>query len=534
MNSFKKIAIVIAAALTSTTLVATPANAAPTIVNTTMYDTTNGVQVIGGFATLTINTDTSTVATVTLSGVGSIVSASAGSNTTLLTPVNGYYQITTSNVGAGVSTLIISSPTAGTSTVTVTPITAGTGIPGTPVIKTISWTASGTLLVSQLYTTVYSAAGIAAPDATTNSVSIVAPKTAQSAAANVVANILVAPKDGNNNVISNGTLTVTVAGPGMIGLGTTQANAASQGRAVTGTAGQYFVNVFGDGTSGTSTITISSGSTVLATKTVIFAGDAATYTSTKGFSVYRVGSNGTDGSSTSYGVAVAVKDVNGNPVSNGTTVYATSASTSVATVSASTTTTSGVAYFAINGVAAGDVAITFANATTSPTVSTSAVVTIGNSVASSVTLAFDKTSYINGEKVQLTLKAVDASGKPISDIAASGASYTDLLSADLISSTQLGGATLVGSKTPTFVGGVATWSLYAPLSAGPFTVTGTTGTTTGLALATQKVALSTTANVLDANAAATASLNSQIAALMTKILALNVLIAKIMKKLGIK
>jgi len=534
MNSFKKVAIVIAAALTSTTLVAVPANAAPTIVNTTMYDTTNGVQVIGGFATLTINTDTSTVATVTLSGVGSIVSASAGSNTTLLTPVNGYYQITTSNVGAGVSTLIISSPTAGTSTVTVTPITAGTGIPGTQVIKTISWTASGTLSVSPSYTTVYSAAGVAAPDATTNSVSIVAPKTAQSAAANAVANILVAPKDGNNNVISNGTLTVTVAGPGMIGLGTTQANAASQGRAVTGTAGQYFVNVFGDGTSGASTITISSGSTVLATKTVIFAGDAATYTATKGFSVYRVGSNGTDGSSTSYGVAVAVKDANGNPVSNGTTVYATSASTSVTTVTSSTTTTNGVAYFAINGVAIGDVAVTFANATTTPTVSTSTVVTIGSSVASSVTLSFDKKSYINGEKVQLTLKAVDALGKPISDIAASGSSYTDLLSADVISSTQLGGATLVGSKTPTFVGGVATWNLYAPLSAGPFTVTGTTGTAAGLALSAQKVALSATANVLDANATATASLNAQIVALMAQVTALNALIAKIMKKLKIK
>ena len=83
MNSFKKIAIVIAAALTGSALVALPSQAAPTVAYTTLYDTTNGVQVIGGFATLTINTDTNTVATVTLSGVGSIVSASAGSNTTL-------------------------------------------------------------------------------------------------------------------------------------------------------------------------------------------------------------------------------------------------------------------------------------------------------------------------------------------------------------------------------------------------------------------------------------------------------------------
>lgn len=534
MNSFKKIAIVIAAALTGSALVALPSQAAPTVAYTTLYDTTNGVQVIGGYATLTINTDTDTVATVTLSGVGSIVSAVAGTNTTLLTPVNGYYQITTSNVGAGVSTLVLTSPVAGASTVTVTPITAGTGIPGTPVVKTVTWTPSGTLAVSPSYSTVYSAVGVAAPDATTNAVAIVAPRAVQTAAANAVANIRVTLKDGNNNAITNGTLTVTVAGPGMIGLGTTQANAVSQGRAITGTAGQYFVNVFGDGTSGTSTITIASGSTVLGTKTVIFAGDASTYTATKGFSVYRVGSNGTDGSSTSYGIAVTVKDTNNNPVSNGTTVYATSTSTSVATISASATTSGGVAYFALNGVSAGSTAITFANATTTPTVSTNINVTVGNSVASSVKLAFDKASYANGETVKLTLTALDASGNPISDIAASGASYTDLLSADLISSTQLGGATLVGSKTPTFVGGVATWNLYAPLSAGPFTVTGTTGTATGLALATQKVALSATANVLDANAAANAAIANQITALNAKIVALTALIAKIMKKLGIK
>ena len=41
MNSFKKIAIVIAAALTSTVLVGSPATAVPTIAYTTMYDTTN-------------------------------------------------------------------------------------------------------------------------------------------------------------------------------------------------------------------------------------------------------------------------------------------------------------------------------------------------------------------------------------------------------------------------------------------------------------------------------------------------------------
>jgi hypothetical protein len=514
MNSFKKIAIVIAAALTSTTLVATPANAAPTIVNTTMYDTTNGVQVIGGFATLTINTDTNTVATVTLSGVGSIVSASAGSNTTLLTPVNGYYQITTSNVGAGVSTLIISSPTAGTSTVTVTPITAGTGIPGTPVVKAISWTSTGSLAPSTSYTTVYSAKGVIAPDATTNAVAVVGPMAAQSAAANAVANIKVDLRDSLNNAITNGTLSVTVSGPGFVGLATTQAGAALQGRAVTGTAGQYFINVFGDGTPGVSTITIESGSTVLAKKTFTFSGVAATYAAAKKVSVLKVGAN-------TGAIEVTIKDANGNLVADGTTVVASSDLTSVATITGSATTVSGIATFAVQGVSLGSATFTFKNDATSPTVSTSTTMRVGSSTVSSVAISFAKDVYVNGEVVKFTLKALDAFGLPVAD-----GTYTNLLSEDLISSTQLGGATLVGSKSPVLVDGVSVWNLYAPLTAGPFTVT-------GKVLATS-VAIEAKSSVGDANAVANAAILSQIADLNAKIATLTALIAKIMKKLKIK
>ena len=156
MNSFKKIAIAIAAALTSTVLVGSPATAAPTIAYTTMYDTTNGVQVLNGLATVTLTSDTSTVTTVAVSGVGNVVLAQAGTNTTLATLQAGaWYQVTTSANGPGTSTFILTSAVAGVTTLTATPVQAN-GTQGTAVTKTVTWTASGTLAASTAYTTVHS------------------------------------------------------------------------------------------------------------------------------------------------------------------------------------------------------------------------------------------------------------------------------------------------------------------------------------------------------------------------------------------
>jgi hypothetical protein len=463
MNSFKKIAIVIAAALTGTAIVALPSQAAPSIAYTTMYDTTNGVQVLNGLATVTLNTDTSTA-------------------TTLATLVAGsWYRVTTDAVGPGTSTFILTSAAVGVTTLTATPVESN-GTQGTAVTKTITWTATGTLSASPAYTTVYSSAGSTAPDATTNTVAIVAPMTANSLAGNIKITL----KDGLNNAITNGTITATVTGPGLIGIGSTQAGATVQGRAITGTSGQYFVNVFGDGTPGTSTITIWSGSTLLATKTFTFSGVAASYSAVKKIGVLKVGSN-------AAAIEVTVKDANGNLVADGTTVLATSDTTTIATIAGSATTVSGIATFAIQGISTGVSKLSFKNDATTPTVSATADIRVGSSTVSSVVLAFDKVAYVNGEVVKLTLKALDASGLPVAD-----GTYTNLLSEDLISSTQLGGATLVGSKSPVLVDGTSAWNVYAPLSAGPFAVT-------GKVLATS-VVLEAKASVADANAASIAAL----------------------------
>ena len=493
MNSFKKIAIVIAAALTGTAFVALPSQAAPSIAYTTMYDTTNGVQILNGLATVTLNTDTSTATTIAVSGVGSVVLAQAGTNTTLATLVAGsWYRVTTDGVGAGTSTFILTSATAGVTTLTATPVQAN-GTQGAAVTKTITWTATGTLAASTAYTTVYSSAGATAPDATTNAVAIVAPMTANALAGNIKVTL----KDGLNNSITNGTLTATVTGPGLIGIGSTQAGATVQGRAITGTSGQYFVNVFGDGTPGTSTITIWSGSTLLGTKSITFSGIAASYSVAKEISVLKVGSN-------TGAIEVTVKDTAGNLVSNGTTVYALSDTTTVATIAASTTTVDGIATFAVQGVALGTSKITFKNDLATTTVSATESVRVGSSTVSSVSLAFDKLSYVNGEVAKLSLTALDANGLPVAD-----GTYTNLLSEDLISSTQLGGATLVGSKSPTLINGIAAWSLFAPLSAGPVTITGKVASNNAILSASSSVqADKASALALDAAKAATDAANN--------------------------
>jgi hypothetical protein len=301
-------------------------------------------------------------------------------------------------------------------------------------------------------------------------------------------NIKITLKDGLNNTITNGTLTATVTGPGLIGIGSTQAGATVQGRAITGTSGQYFVNVFGDGTPGTSTITIWSGSTLLATKTFTFSGIAASYSAVKKIQVLKVGSN-------AAAVEVTVKDANGNLVADGTTVLATSDTTTVATIAGSATTVSGIATFAIQGISTGVSKLSFKNDATTPTVSATADIRVGSSTVSSVSLAFDKLSYVNGEVAKLSLTALDANGLAVSD-----GTYTNLLSEDLISSTQLGGASLVGSKSPTLINGIATWSLFAPLSAGPVTINGKI-TSNGVILSTSSAVAADPSSTLALDAA---------------------------------
>ena len=75
-------------------------------------------------------------------------------------------------------------------------------------------------------------------------------------------------------------LSASVTGPGSVSIGSAYTGAGSISRAVTGAAGNQYIAFYGDGNPGVGTITISAGSTVIATRSVTFYGPASKLTLT--------------------------------------------------------------------------------------------------------------------------------------------------------------------------------------------------------------------------------------------------------------
>ena len=85
-----------------------------------------------------------------------------------------------------------------------------------------------------------------------------------------VANLTVDLRDSNNSQVNNLPITVTVTGPGIVGIGLNASSNLSLGRAVIGQPGQYAISVFPDGLFGTSTITIIQNGQVIGTRNISF------------------------------------------------------------------------------------------------------------------------------------------------------------------------------------------------------------------------------------------------------------------------
>jgi len=144
-------------------------------------------------------------------------------------------------------------------------------------------------------------------------------------------------------------------------------------------------------------------------------------------------------------------------------------------------------------------------------------VTVGGSISTEV-VTFDKTSYAPGEAMTITMTAKDSAGNPVFD----GATSPALTFSKAVGGTAPAkGIYVAGKKSTTSSKGVV--SVFAPAVSGAFTANGTSGNAAGSAITASSA-------VTDGNAA----LLTQIDALNAKIVALNALIAKIMKKLGVK
>jgi hypothetical protein len=298
---------------------------------------------------------------------------------------------------------------------------------------------------------------------------VVSASMALSATAN--ATIVVTPLNAAGTAIAATALSVTITGPGSVAVGANLAAitalSTGTGRAVTGAAGSYTIGVFADGTSGASTITISSGTTVLATEKVTFYGAATKITPTVVNSVLAIGAGGGNVGA----ITAVVTDANGVLVPN-VTVYASSNTDATIddayVTSTAASTAAGLVSFTLTGVAAGTAAITLTlNATSAGTSTVSALagtMRVSDGVVTKVAYTFDKDSYAPGEAAVITATVSNAAG-----VMPSG-SYTVLTGA------------VTGNYT---VSGLPAATVLAVLSTGAatYTVTIPTGITGDLQLA---------------------------------------------------
>jgi hypothetical protein len=317
---------------------------------------------------------------------------------------------------------------------------------------------------------------------------------------------------------STESLTATISGPGTIGSGGTSSQA-SQGRSLTVKKGDY-ITVWPDGTAGTATITISGAvtGTVLATETVKFVGDLASFTGSAkkailavgtGVNLYAVGFTASDGSNVFNDEPTDANNVQA-------TWYAFSSDTAIATV-ASLTYSSDSGTVSVNGVKAGSTTIVIGNASTlaaSTIKSAPIAVRVGSTSIASVKVAFDKTTYAPGEAATVTLSAYDATNQLV--VPGKYEFWAPGYELATDKSFNQGTITVETATTTSSTTGVKTYTVYMPLSAGKVTLTGVLAAASGTYVgsgATLALALATT-----------------VASLKTLIVTLTNLVLKIQKK----
>jgi len=480
------------------------------------YSASTATAIQNGYATVNFVGDTGTAGetwVISLTGVGSITNGAAGTGSTANATVGGgtltypatSVQWTESTTAVGVQstiqaaytdTLTITSPTVGTTTLTATKYSNGSPTSTTAAL-TFNWVASTTTSVSAQYTQIGAVAGAAAPTLGTIA-TIVADKAAQTSAASAAATILVKPYDGGNNSMSTEKITASVSGPGTVGVGTSAQN--SMGRAVTSAAAGALetITVFGDGTAGVSTITITDGTVTLGTVTVTFTGTPATVTATQSLYVMKAGATAgwafgtTPGGATvanTPAVSLVVKDSSGNAIAYGksgtikvvptdTTIIASGscvedtatayAGNFYCSITAATAAASGSSTTVKFGALMAD-GVTYAY-------SAPVTFTIGGSVATEA-MTLDASSYAANAPVVITVTAKDSKGNAAYDqdvaLLAVGATATNYLGGNALPTTA--SVTLINGKHD-FKGN------YAPIAGNSFTISATANDVPGTAL----------------------------------------------------
>ena len=341
----------------------------------------------------------------------------------------------------------------------------------------------------------------------------------------------------------------SLAGPGSIRFWYQNYNSNTNTTRLTVDAGEddyMSIRLQSDGTAGTSTLTGKIDGKVVKTWTIKFYGQAKTITMvpfmTIGHAGNETGSLDCDNSSLNDGAsctngpdmdaayAWVAKDANGVAIPEweldqfGAYYYSSSNASVISDACENDTYEDGsglyatgiwhnlctfsTASLASSGQTANAVVTIFNNDGT--TITASQALTVGGDVKT-VTVAFDKASYVIGNTASVTLTAKDASGNPVWD----GAEV--LTSAGLVSNLNTAGSAALAAST-TVVGGKATVKTFAPVVPGTWTVSGSD---------VNGAAVTASATITNAN-------DARLASLITKINALSKLIKKIQKKIGVK
>jgi len=387
-------------------------------------------------------------------------------------------------VGAATEKLVFSvySASAGTQTLTVT------GDSSSAVTTTLTWGAAPVVSAANSIVASNNATDVLTPTqltVATEDTSLVSLSTSGLLAGG--AYVLV-----NNNAtpaapVTTDTIAASVSGPGLLKVGSTEANAAAAvaGRSVSnaqGVGSTAVVLLYGDGTTGTATVTVSDSTAgiVLGTFSVVF------YDSTIAKLVATVNTNvpaasvtgfaptateGINGSVSPTGgapVSVIATDANGNKIPSAAGISVSSGTTSVATVGSVTyDSTNGYSYVNIIPASEGKTVLTFSDTATG-LVTATATVLVTKAVASTVVASTDAASYDPGTKVVYTLTATDAAGNPIAD-----GTYTGFFSTAPTSNVGLQGA-LPGLTPVTFSGGVNNSTVYSPVNSANVAIAGGT------------------------------------------------------------
>jgi trimeric autotransporter adhesin len=504
MNSFKKIALGLAAAMSFGVLSALPTSAAvnaPTLTIDSATDAVTSGESATAVVTLSFISETSADTATVISAMFSQPTGSAKSATlSLLETSTASVVIAGNNVSANVNSTV-NTPTYVTAKFLVTlntPTVAGTydarilttsPINGPSVSWTVTVKAADLTPSASTTTSILNAGEVttATADAT-----VFAPKATATDAAAV---IVVTPKNAAGGSATE-SLLATVSGTGLIGTGSNATTISATGRALVIPAGNH-IGVFADGTAGVGTITLTTLSgTVIATEKVTFYGDIASIVATTVKPVITVGSN------TSTIKAVAY-DAAGVTVGAGTLNVFSSNTAVVSDSGTAATIVNGEAVFTLTGVKTGGVAVTVK----SGAVSSTPVATRVEGTAATVKLSFDKEVYLPGEAATITVQVLDVDGLPLS-----GKTHANLFATGGIVPNYAFGSTsdvLTATSVTTDTSTVKTYKVFMPLTENVVKISATGGTSLPLA---GQVVVTASAEVSNAAAKAATKASEEAAA----------------------